>query len=81
MADLLSTGIAGLRTYKKALTTVSNNITNVDTDGYHRQRIEIGQNAPSKQAGIYFRNGPEFWVINGCMTGLLNHRCVITPRN
>ena len=57
MADLLSTGIAGLRTYKKALTTVSNNITNVDTEGYHRQRIEIGQNAPSKQAGIYFGNG------------------------
>ena len=57
MADLLSTGIAGLRTYKKALTTVSNNITNVDTEGYHRQRIEIGQNAPSKQGGIYFGNG------------------------
>lgn len=57
MADLLSTGIAGIKTYKRALTTVSNNITNVDTEGYHRQRVEIGQNAPSKQAGIYFGNG------------------------
>jgi flagellar hook-associated protein 1 len=42
MADLLSTGVSGLLAFQRALDTTSHNISNVSTDGYSRQRVEIG---------------------------------------
>ena len=52
MADLLSTGISGVRTYQRALATVGNNIANVDTEGYSRQRVEIAQSASSSEGSL-----------------------------
>lgn len=40
MADLLSTAVSALQTYRRGLDTTSHNIANVGTDGYSRQRIE-----------------------------------------
>jgi len=57
MADLLSTGISGVRTYQRALATVGNNIANVDTEGYSRQRIEIAQSASSSEGSLNIGNG------------------------
>jgi flagellar hook-associated protein 1 len=42
MADLLSTGVSGLLAFQRALSTTSHNISNVNTDGYSRQRVLIG---------------------------------------
>ena len=44
MADLLSIGTSGIRTYQRSLATVGNNIANVDSDGYSRQRLDMTQN-------------------------------------
>jgi flagellar hook-associated protein FlgK len=41
MADLLSIGSSGINVYQRALATVSNNIANLNTDGYSRQTTEI----------------------------------------
>ena len=57
MADLLSTGISGVRTYQRALATVGNNIANVDTEGYNRQRIEISENTSSNEGSLNIGNG------------------------
>ena len=57
MADLLSTGISGVRTYQRALATVGNNIANVDTEGYSRQRVEITENASSSEGSLNIGNG------------------------
>ena len=57
MADLLSTGISGVRTYQRALATVGNNIANVDTEGYSRQRVEIAQSASSSEGSLNIGNG------------------------
>ena len=57
MADLLSTGISGVRTYQRALATVGNNIANVDTDGYSRQRLEIVDKSPSSEGSLNIGNG------------------------
>ena len=57
MADLLSTGISGVRTYQRALATVGNNIANVDTAGYSRQRIEIAENTSSSEGSLNIGNG------------------------
>ena len=40
MADLLSTAVSALQTYRRGLDTTSHNIANVGTDGYSRQRME-----------------------------------------
>lgn len=42
MADLLSSGLSGLLAFRRALDTTGHNISNVGTDGYSRQRVEIG---------------------------------------
>ena len=42
MADLLSTGLSGLLAFQRALDTTSHNISNVNTPGYSRQRVELG---------------------------------------
>ncbi|MDP6167040.1 MAG: flagellar basal body protein, partial [Gammaproteobacteria bacterium] len=57
MADLLSTGISGVRTYQRALATVGNNIANVDTDGYSRQRLEIVENSSSGSGVLNIGSG------------------------
>ena len=41
MADVLSTGLSGLRALQRALDTTSHNIANVSTEGYTRQRAEF----------------------------------------
>ncbi|GAB2533188.1 flagellar hook-associated protein FlgK [Rhodanobacter koreensis] len=40
MANMLSTGISGLNAAQVALSTVSNNISNTNTDGYSRQLVQ-----------------------------------------
>ncbi|HKE97234.1 MAG TPA: flagellar hook-associated protein FlgK [Povalibacter sp.] len=57
MADLLSTSVAGLMAFQRALDTTSHNITNANTVGYSRQIAEFMTRNP-QQAG----NG---WVGNG----------------
>jgi flagellar hook-associated protein 1 len=42
MANLLSTGVSGLLAFQRALDTTSHNISNVNTPGYSRQRVELG---------------------------------------
>jgi flagellar hook-associated protein 1 len=41
VADILSTGISGLRAFQRALDVTSHNIANVSTPGYSRQRVEL----------------------------------------
>ena len=57
MADLLSTGISGVRTYQRALATVGNNIANVDTDGYSRQQLDIADKTSVNEGGLNIGNG------------------------
>ncbi len=46
MVDVLQTGITGLRASQRALGTTSHNISNVNTEGYSRQRVEQETNSP-----------------------------------
>lgn len=46
MADLLNIGVNGLLSYQQSLSTVSHNITNVNTEGYTRQRVELTNQTP-----------------------------------
>ena len=53
MADLLSIGTSATQLYRQALTTVSNNIANLTTEGYSSQEIVSVEGAPSLQ-GVYY---------------------------
>lgn len=41
MANVMSTGVSGLLAFQRALDTTSQNIANVATPGYSRQRVEL----------------------------------------
>ena len=53
MADLLSTGISGLLTSRIALDVTGHNISNVNTDGFSRQRVTFDARTPL-QTGPFF---------------------------
>lgn len=45
MVDLVSTGVSGLAAYQRALAVTGNNIANLQTEGYVRQRAILEPNA------------------------------------
>ena len=57
MADLLSTGVSGLRAFQRALDTTSHNIANAATPGYSRQRVELATRPPETFGSGFIGNG------------------------
>jgi flagellar hook-associated protein 1 FlgK len=54
---LLSIGTSALLTSQNALATTSHNISNVNTEGYSRQRTEVGTQTPDFFGGFYVGTG------------------------
>ncbi len=44
--DILGTGVSALLAYQRALSTTGHNIANVNTDGFSRQRVDLGARTP-----------------------------------
>ena len=57
MSDLLSIGSGAAHLYRQALATVSNNIANLNTDGYSRQDVSMAQNNPSQKGTMFLGTG------------------------
>jgi len=57
MSDLLTIGATATQLYRQALSTVSNNIANINSDGYSRQEVTTAENAPSQQGVSYLGTG------------------------
>ncbi len=54
---ILGTAVSGLKAFQRSLETTSNNISNVNTEGYSRQRVELATK-PSQYTGSgYVGNG------------------------
>ncbi len=64
MPDMLNTAVSGLLTYQRALSTTSHNIANVNTEGYSRQRVEIGTQHPSSLGGLFYGNGAQINAVS-----------------
>ncbi|GAB4009625.1 MAG: flagellar hook-associated protein FlgK [Bdellovibrio sp.] len=64
MADLLSIGKSGLSASKKSLEVTGHNISNVNTEGYSRQRVHQQTNAPATQSGLIMGTGTRIKSIN-----------------
>jgi len=57
MSDMLGIASSGISAYQRALSTVSNNIANVNTEGYSRQDVALQDSAPKKMASMYLGTG------------------------
>jgi flagellar hook-associated protein 1 FlgK len=63
MSDILGIASGGVMAYQRALSSVSNNIANVGTDGYTRQTSELSANLPAKVGASYLGTGVMFTAV------------------
>jgi flagellar hook-associated protein FlgK len=57
MSDMLGIASNAIGAYQRALSTVSNNIANVNTEGYSRQDVVLKDSAPKKMASMFIGTG------------------------
>jgi flagellar hook-associated protein FlgK len=57
MSDMLGISSNAIGAYQRALSTVSNNIANVNTEGYSRQDVILKDSAPKQLANMYVGTG------------------------
>lgn len=55
--SILNTALSGLNAFQRSLETTSNNIANVNTDGYSRQRAELASEEAAYKGIGYIGNG------------------------
>lgn len=60
MSDLIGIGVSGLSAYQRALATTSNNIANLQTEGYVRQRAVLASSAQDGSSTISIGAGVRF---------------------
>ena len=63
MVDLVAVGVSGLAAYQRALATTGNNIANLQTEGYVRQRSSIESAAQDNTARISLGSGVRFAAV------------------
>jgi len=57
MSDFLSIGASAINVYRQAIATTSNNISNVNTEGYSKQEVKITESYPTQIANFYLGTG------------------------
>lgn len=57
--DLYQTGVSGLMAAQAQMATTGHNIANVNTEGYHRQRVEQITNTSLLQGGLHLGTGTQ----------------------
>lgn len=77
--DLLGTAISGLVAFQQNMSVAGHNITNVDTDGYSRQSVELATRAPNPSASGFVGTGVSAVTIKRNYDNLLFEQ--ITTRN
>lgn len=61
--DALGNAISGLLAFQRGLSVTSHNISNVNTPGYSRQRVELTARTPTAFAGGFIGNGVQTTAI------------------
>lgn len=72
MASTLSIGTSALLTAQGGLNTISHNISNVNTEGYSRQRIEQSTRIPEYNGNQYFGTGVQVDDVRRLFDGFLS---------
>ncbi len=71
MSDMLNIGTSALITSQGSLSTVSHNISNVNTEGYNRQRVDQATRIPNYKGGQYFGSGVQIDNVKRMFDGFL----------
>ncbi len=74
MADILSIGSSALLAYSRALSTTSHNISNVNTPGYSRQRVELATPPGAGSGSGFVGSGVSVSTVARLTDGLVNTR-------
>ncbi len=59
MSDIFQNSISGLLAFQRALATTSHNIANVNTEGFSRQRVELGTRTAGASGNGFLGSGVE----------------------
>ena len=57
MSDFLSIGASAVNVYRQAIATTSNNIANVNTEGYSKQAVNVSESYPTQIASYFIGTG------------------------
>lgn len=60
MSDLLNIGRSGVVAYRAALSTVGENVSNAETEGYTRRTVALGESAVSTSNNYIYRSSAVF---------------------
>ncbi len=63
MADLLNIGVSGLLAFQRSLSTTGQNISNVNTPGYSRQRVDLGTRPAQFVGAGYLGSGVQVTAV------------------
>jgi len=55
--DMLKVGISGLQVFRRTLSTIGHNISNVNTEGYSRQVVDLTSRYPTASGDGFIGNG------------------------
>lgn len=64
MVDILAVGTGAVNAYRQALSTTSNNIANVNTPGYSRRELILGESSPVERGAFTFGSGAQARAIS-----------------
>ncbi|HHI94393.1 MAG TPA: flagellar hook-associated protein FlgK [Gammaproteobacteria bacterium] len=61
--NMLSTAVSGLQAFQRNLVTIGNNISNVNTEGFSRQSVELSARTPNAASGGFIGTGVDVTTI------------------
>ena len=74
--DMLSTAVSGLQAFQRNLTTIGHNISNVNTDGYSRQTVELSARKANPAANGFIGTGVDITTIQRVYDQFLSNQVV-----
>ncbi len=60
---MLGIGTSGLQAFQRALATTSHNISNANTEGFSRQRVELSARPPERAGNSFFGTGVQVGAV------------------
>lgn len=77
--NMLSIGISGLQASQRNLATAGHNISNVNTDGFSRQSVELAARTPNVSGSGFIGSGVDVVTIKRVYDEFLSSQ--VTARN
>lgn len=72
MPDILTTAMTGLVAFQRALATTGHNISNANTEGYSRQRVDLASRIPQPSGGGFIGSGTQVRTVERIYNALVS---------